>query len=212
MPAEPKGACNRRRSTMPAWANPNAEPDGAMQVKAVDGVPLVKKEKSWLDGIERSASGSWIVGETAQLESKSASGLEDNVAHLRTVLNDLPSESAPHLLQAAFLERCLRSKKLSRVKAEAVVRRYAKFRLLPGWETVNAAGVLREALTGFNTLLPCTDVGGRVVLTQRMARLDLRLSDGETGAPGSQPPLTSCRSILYNTAMLEKRRLHRVRG
>jgi len=144
-------------------------------------MPLVKSVGKCTRGFERSASGSRL-GELAPIENESAPELAADIAHLRSLLRDnLPPEFAPHLLNAVFLERCLRSKKLCRDKAEAVVRNYATFRRLQGWNTVSAAGVLREARTGFNTLLLCTDVGGRVVVTQRMARLDLRRRDPETG-------------------------------
>jgi len=150
---------------------------------AVDAspTPLVKSAGKCTSGVERSASGSRL-DEPAPIERESAPELAADIAHLRSLLtDDLPPEFAPHLLGAVFLERSLQSKKLCRDKAEAVVRNYAIFCQLQDWNTVNAAGVLREARTGFNTLLPCTDVGGRVVLTQRMAWLDLRRRDPETG-------------------------------
>lgn len=106
--------------------------------------------------------------------------LERDISLLRASLQSaLPAGSSPLLLSSSFLERCLRSKKLSVARAEGVVRRYAQFRQLPGWSTIHAESVAREARTAFNTVLPCTDACGRVVFTQRMSRLDLRLADAE---------------------------------
>jgi hypothetical protein len=130
--------------------------------------------------------------------------LERDISRLRASLEHaLPAGPSPLLLSASFLERCLRSKKMSPSRAETVVRRYAQFRQLPGWETINAAGVAREARTAFNTVLPCPDACGRVVLTQRMSRLDLRLGAAQ---PGERP--TSIEAYQRMAYYLLHRALH----
>ena len=97
---------------------------------------------------------------------------------LRTALSSHACCTEP-----SFLRACLRAKKWDVAKAALLAKEYAAFRQKVKWQDsaagpsdsggggVTAAAVETELRSGFNILLPSTDVHGNVVLTQQMSKL-----------------------------------------
>ena len=86
---------------------------------------------------------------------------------------ELQEMVGPTSLAPEFYCAFLRAKSYDVPKTAALLKNYDAFRDISGWRTgVSAASTERCLRTGFNLLLPNTDVHGHVVVTQRMGLID----------------------------------------